>query len=145
MKCWCGYLSGAQIICIWSSSCHCHPKTPSSLASFKSRLFLPFWYCLTQVILGKRSINWCSYSISHIYRLVSKEKTFENPSAFGRVMSKTDTYFDSRVTTGVNLYKITAANKKLVQVNPALKITNTTTSILQPSYRTTCISQPRPR
>jgi len=48
-------------------------------------------------------------------------------------MSKTDTYFDSRVTTGVNLYKITAANKMLVQVNPALKITNTTTSILQPS------------
>jgi len=26
-----------------------HPKTPSSLASFKSRLVLPFWYQLTQV------------------------------------------------------------------------------------------------
>ena len=26
-----------------------HPKTPSSLASFKFRLVLPFWHRLTQV------------------------------------------------------------------------------------------------
>ena len=39
MRCWCGYLSGAR--CSW---CHCHPKTPPSLVSFKSRLVLPFWY-----------------------------------------------------------------------------------------------------
>ena len=38
-----------QIVCIWSSWCHCHCKTPSSLASFKSRLVLPFWYRLIQV------------------------------------------------------------------------------------------------
>ena len=31
-----------------------HPKTPSSLASFKCRLVLPFWYWLTQVVLEKR-------------------------------------------------------------------------------------------
>ena len=31
-----------------------HPKTPSSLASFKSRLVLPYWYRLTQVVLGKK-------------------------------------------------------------------------------------------
>jgi len=30
-----------------------HPKTPSSLASFKSRLVLPFWYWLTQVVLER--------------------------------------------------------------------------------------------
>jgi len=30
------------------------PKTPSSLASFKSRLVLPFWYRLTQAVLEKR-------------------------------------------------------------------------------------------
>ena len=31
-----------------------HPKTPSSsLASIKSRLGLPFWYRLTQVVLEK--------------------------------------------------------------------------------------------
>jgi len=28
-----------------------HPKTPSSPASFKSRLVLPFWYLFTQVVL----------------------------------------------------------------------------------------------
>jgi len=28
-----------------------HPKTPSSLASFKSRLVLPFLYQLNQVVL----------------------------------------------------------------------------------------------
>jgi len=34
-----------------------HPKTASSLASFKSRLVLPFWYRLTQAVLGKRPLN----------------------------------------------------------------------------------------
>ena len=37
-----------------------HPVTPSSLASFKSRLVLPFWYRLTQVALEKRPLNGCS-------------------------------------------------------------------------------------
>jgi len=31
------------------------PKTPSSLASFKSRLILSFWYRLTQVVLKKEA------------------------------------------------------------------------------------------
>jgi len=35
-------------------------QTPSSLASFKSRLVLPFWYRLTQVVLEKRPLNGCS-------------------------------------------------------------------------------------
>jgi len=39
-----------------------HLKTPSSLASFKSRLVLPFWYQLTQVVLKKRRLNGCSSS-----------------------------------------------------------------------------------
>jgi len=57
-----------QIVCIWSSWCHCHPKT---LASFKSRLVLPFWYRLAQAVLEKRPLNGCS-SISnyiHVIRL----------------------------------------------------------------------------
>ena len=37
-----------------------HPKTQSSLASFKSRLVLHFWYRLTQVVLEKRPLNGCS-------------------------------------------------------------------------------------
>jgi len=36
------------------------PKTPPSLASFKSRLVLPFWYRLTQVVVEKRPLNGCS-------------------------------------------------------------------------------------
>ena len=41
-----------------------HPQTPSTLASFKSRLILPSWYWLTQVVLEKRSLNECSCGIS---------------------------------------------------------------------------------
>jgi len=38
-----------------------HPKTPSSLASFKSRLVLFVWYWLTQVVVEKRPLNgWSS-------------------------------------------------------------------------------------
>ena len=35
------------------------PKTPSSLASFKSRLVLPFGYRLTHIVLEKRPLNRC--------------------------------------------------------------------------------------
>jgi len=47
-----------------------HPKTPSSLASFTSRLVLPFWYQLTQDVPEKRPSSGCSsskfYDISDI-------------------------------------------------------------------------------
>ena len=39
------------------------PKTSSSLASFKFRLVLPFWYRLTQVVLEKTPLNGCSSSV----------------------------------------------------------------------------------
>jgi len=35
---WLSVWSEVQIVCIWSSWCHCHPQTPSSLALFKCRL-----------------------------------------------------------------------------------------------------------
>ena len=54
--------SKVQTVCIWSSWRHWHPKTPSSLASFKSKLVLPFCYQLTQVVLEKRPLNGCSNS-----------------------------------------------------------------------------------
>ena len=41
-----------------------HPKTPQSLASFKSGLVLPLWYRLTEVVLEKRPLNGCSSSRS---------------------------------------------------------------------------------
>ena len=59
---WLSVWSEVQTVCIWPSWCHCHPKTPSSLASFQSRLILPFWYWLTQVVLEKRPLNRCSSS-----------------------------------------------------------------------------------
>jgi len=36
-----------------------HPKTPSSLASFKSELVLPFWYRFTQDFLENRLLDGC--------------------------------------------------------------------------------------
>jgi len=39
-----------------------HTKPPSSLASFKSRLVLPFWYQLTQAVLKNRPLNGYSTS-----------------------------------------------------------------------------------
>jgi len=43
-----------------------HPKTQLSLASFKSRLVLPFWCWLTQVFLEKRPLNGCSSSSPYL-------------------------------------------------------------------------------
>ena len=57
---WLSVWSEVQIVCIWSSWCHCHPKTPSSLASSKSRLLLPSRCWLTQAVLEKRPLNGCS-------------------------------------------------------------------------------------
>ena len=37
-----------------------HPKTPSSLASFKCKLVLPFLYHLTQVVLENWPLSGCS-------------------------------------------------------------------------------------
>ena len=40
-----------------------HPETPSTLASLKSRLVLPFWHRLTQVVPEKKTLNGCSSSL----------------------------------------------------------------------------------
>jgi len=55
MRCRCG-ASCLHIVC------HCQLKAPSSLVLFKSRLVLPFWYWLTQVVLEKRLLNRCNSS-----------------------------------------------------------------------------------
>jgi len=47
-----------------------HPKTPLSLASFRSRLVLSFWYRFTQVFLEKRPLNWCSVVVVVLKRLI---------------------------------------------------------------------------
>jgi len=54
--------------CVWSDCLHMvqlmplPPQTPLSLASIKSRLVLPFWYRLTQVVQEKRPLNGCCSS-----------------------------------------------------------------------------------
>ena len=57
---WLSVCSEVQIVCIWSSWCHCIPRLHH--ISFQSRLVLPFWYRLTQVVLEKRPWNGCSSS-----------------------------------------------------------------------------------
>ena len=52
---WLSVWSKVQI-CIWPSGFHFHSL---SLALVKSRLVLPFWYRLTQVVLDKGPLNGC--------------------------------------------------------------------------------------
>ena len=49
------------MICTWYSWCHCHPIIS---CSSKIQNGLPFWCQLTQVVLGKGSLNGCSSSSS---------------------------------------------------------------------------------
>ena len=51
-----------------------HPKYPSSLASFKSRLVFPFSYWLTQVVMEKRPLNGSSSSSSSSGTYLFQEK-----------------------------------------------------------------------
>jgi len=55
-----------------------HPETPSSLASFKSRLVLLFWYWLTQVVLEKRPLNGCNSSSNDNLSQKTKYKIVHN-------------------------------------------------------------------
>ena len=56
VRCWRGYLSGGADLHIVQLM----PLPLSlSLASVKSRLVLPFWYRLTQVVLDKGPLNGC--------------------------------------------------------------------------------------
>ena len=70
MRCWCGYLSGARCrLFAYGPADALHSKTPSSLASFKSRLVLPFWHWLTQIVQEKRPLNGCSSS-SYLFIII---------------------------------------------------------------------------
>jgi len=61
---WHGYLSGAR--CKWFAYGPADATpTPLSLASLKSRMVLPFWCWLTEVVLEKRPLNGCSCYITN--------------------------------------------------------------------------------
>jgi len=75
----CGYLSGAR----WTLFAYGPPdatasQTPSSLASFKSRMVLPFWYRLTQILLEKSLLKEGSSgsSSSLYYMYITPQQTF---------------------------------------------------------------------
>ena len=53
---WLSVWSEVQMNCIWSHWCHCISY------SSESRMGLPFWCRLTQVVLEKRPLNGCSSS-----------------------------------------------------------------------------------
>jgi len=54
---WLSVWSKVQMICIWSSWCHCHPVT---YCSNKIQNGVPFRYRLFQVVVEKRPVNRCS-------------------------------------------------------------------------------------
>ena len=68
-------------------------QTPLSLASFKSRLVLPFWYQLAQVVMEKRPLNTCSSSGSSSCRVLFCWNTFTD---FG--------FFSSYLAIGLSFY-----------------------------------------
>ena len=55
---------GADSLCIVQLMPLPSQKPPLSLALFKFRLVLPFWYQLTRVVLENRPLNGCSSSLT---------------------------------------------------------------------------------
>jgi len=60
MRCWSGYLSGAR--CKWFRYVPADATATSSLASLKSRMVLPFWCRITQVVLDWL-IDWVGFNV----------------------------------------------------------------------------------
>jgi len=70
MRCWHCYLSGAK--CKWFAYGPSDATAiPLFLASLESKMVLPFWYQITQVVLEKRPLNGCS-----ILLIFNKMKNF---------------------------------------------------------------------
>ena len=78
MRCWFGYLSGVRCrLFHMVQLMPLHPKTPSSLASFKSRLVLPVWftrrniYPLTPILIIWHPLSTSSICYDPQHRLCS--------------------------------------------------------------------------
>jgi len=87
---WRGYLSGARCRLAYgpddATATHCIPGYIWSLAPLKSRLVLPFWYRLTQVVLEKKPLNGSSSSssssaIRYVFPVCSWRRFFHNNEA----------------------------------------------------------------
>jgi len=71
--------------CIQPSWCHCHSL---SLASVKSRLVLPFWYGLTQVVPNKGPLSGCVCCVCIYDRFLGKLGLAGPPSFFPSLLQK---------------------------------------------------------
>jgi len=72
---WLSVCSEVQAACTCTQLMPLHPQTTSSLASFKSRLVLPFWYHrLTQVVHEKKPSNGCSSSNVVVVGLITNSR-----------------------------------------------------------------------
>jgi len=71
--------------CICLSWCHCHSL---SLASFKSRLVLPFWYRLTWVVPDKGPLNGCVCSVTENSILMISCIAFYTPLFFSNTATE---------------------------------------------------------
>jgi len=88
--------------CIWPRWCNCHSL---SLASVKSRLVLPFWYRLTQVVPDKGPLNGrvCVYIHSHTAQHQTHTHTVAN--LFLSDVTKVGNFSDDIITE----HRLTAA------------------------------------
>ena len=61
MRCWCGYLSVSRcrLFAYYPADATLSQNPVISCLIFISRLVLPFWYWITQVVLEKRLWNGC--------------------------------------------------------------------------------------
>jgi len=72
---WLSVCSEVQAACTCAQLMPLHPQTTSSLASFKSRPALPFWYHrLTQVVHEKKPSNGCSSSNVVVVGLITNSR-----------------------------------------------------------------------
>ena len=115
--------------------CYCHPKTPSSLASFKSRLILPFWYRHTQVVLEKRLSNRCSSSSSSSSTITStmmKSSTVTAEKELGTTVKSWQTWSRRALT-----YCLTSASSTSPRCRECTSWSTPAMSVLATHGRTT--------
>jgi len=75
--------------CIQPSWCHCHSL---SLASVKSRLVLPFWYGLTQVVPNKGPLSGCVCCVCFYDRFLDKLGLAGSPIVFSFTFTEEKQY-----------------------------------------------------
>ena len=71
MGCWHGRQSGAKCRLFAFGPANATASQTLSLASFKSRLALPFQYRLTQAVLEERPLSGCSSSSSRMMMCIN--------------------------------------------------------------------------